>query len=54
MKKNKEIKLSLKKEKVSELNKDMMNKIKGGYQTYEIQCATYPTCYCWTGPKRCR
>ncbi|WP_430409658.1 hypothetical protein [Kordia sp.] len=53
MKKNKEVKLILKREKVSELNTEMKNKIKGGYQTWEMQCATYPTCYCYTGPKRC-
>lgn len=55
MKKSKEIKLCLKKEKVSELNKQKVDKLKGGtmYNTYEMQCGTYPTCLCWTGPKQC-
>lgn len=53
MKKNKDVKLNLKREKVSELNAEAANKIKGGYWTWEMQCATYPTCYCHTGPKYC-
>lgn len=55
MKKNKEIKLNLKKESVSELNKKTTDQIKGGtmYNTNVMQCHTYPTCFCWTGPKNC-
>lgn len=56
MKKSKEIKLGLNKEKISELNKLTKENAKGGFTTgwTWIICMTYPSCFCPTGPTKCR